>query len=294
MRHERAPADASVADIAARQHGIVAHRQLRAVGLSPSAIARRVQAGRLHPVHRGVYAVGYSTLTYERRWMAAALACGDGALISHRSAAMVWGLLKAEAGIIDVSVRGHGGNRQRTGIRLHRSRSLTPAMRTRRHNIPVTTPARTVADLRRIGTAQEVRRAIRQADALGLSIQGPNGIDATDQAETVRNAVKRTRSELEWMFFELCREHLLPLPEINVRIGNLEVDFLWRAQRLVVETDGYQFHRGRQAFEDDHTRSLELKARGYEVLQFTYRQVVGEREQIVALLRSLLDASASP
>lgn len=163
-------------------------------------------------------------------------------------------------------------------------------MRTRRHNIPVTTPARTVADLRRIGTAQEVRRAIRQADALGLSIQGPNGNDATDQAETVRNAVKRTRSELEWMFFELCREHLLPLPEINVRIGNLEVDFLWRAQRLVVETDGYQFHRGRQAFEDDHTRSLELKARGYEVLQFTYRQVVGEREQIVALLRSLLDA----
>jgi very-short-patch-repair endonuclease len=158
----------------------------------------------------------------------------------------------------------------------------------------VTTPARTVADLRRIGTVQEVRRAIRQANVLGLSIQGPDGIGATDRAGIEGEMVKRTRSELEWMFFELCQEHLLPLPEINVRIGSLEVDFLWRGRRLIVETDGYQFHRGRQAFEEDHARGLELKAHGYEVLRFTYRQVVGEREQIVALLRSLLDIPTSP
>jgi len=276
MRHQRANPDLQAARIAERQHGVASVAQLRAAGLDKDKVKRRVQAGRLHAIHRGVYAVGHRGLSQEGRWMAAVLAGGRGAALSHRSAASLWGLLPARtADRIDVAVPGSGGKRRRAGIRAHRLETLTLTDVTRRHGIPVTTPRRTIYDLRRTAPFPELRRALRQAEVLGLPI-GPDP------------ALDRTRSELELRFLSLCRKHHLPPPEVNVHIGPWLVDFLWREQRLIVETDGYRYHRGRIAFEDDRARDLELRALGYDVVRLTYRQVTKNSAEVVAAMRRAL------
>ena len=207
--------------------------------------------------------------------MAAVLACGERAVLSHGSAAALWNLLPASKGIVDITVPGTGGRRKRRGIHLHRSPLLTPVVTTLRNGIAVTTPVRTLVDLRRVVPADAIRRAVRQAEVLGLEIGGNDGADAT-------------RSELEHAFLRLCRRHRLPTPEINVRLGPFLVDFLWRQRSLIVEVDGYRFHRGRLAFEDDRARDVDLKLRGYEVVRFTYRQVVDEPRWVMRTLRALL------
>jgi very-short-patch-repair endonuclease len=275
MREQVASADVEVARIAARQHGVVSQEQLVDAGLSTSAISRRVENGRLHRLHRGVYAVGHPGISHYGRWMAAALTCGEEAAVSHRSAAELWGLLKPAEGLIEISVPGGSGRARRSGIRLHRRTALRLAAITRRYGIPVTKPAQTIADLRSCISAEELRRAIRQADVLGL----PIGLVADRD---------RTRSELERQFLRLCDRHGLPAPEVNVRIGPHLVDFLWCEQSLVVETDGYRYHRGRQAFEDDRSRDLDLHALGYDVLHFSYRQVSREPERVAAAVRDAL------
>lgn len=227
--------------------------------------------------------------------MAAVLAAGNGPLragrplehwgaaIGHRSAAELWGLLEMRDGPVDVAVPGDGGKRQRRGIRLHRSLTLLPADVTLRSGIPVTRPARTLADLTRATAAKrpgaltdwELRRAVRQAEVLGL----PLGEDTKSD---------RTRSDLESDFLRLCRRHRLPEPEVNVRIGPDLVDFLWRDRRLVVETDGYRYHRGRIAFEDDRDRDLRLRTSGYEVVRFSEKQIDDEPDRVArALARAL-------
>ncbi len=208
--------------------------------------------------------------------MAATLAYGKGAALSHRSAAELWALLPQRAGPIDVTVPGTGGRRKRRGIRLHRSLVIDSCGYDHRNGIAVTTPARTLADLRCAATPDELGRAIRQAEVLGLPIG--ERVVATDL----------TRSELERRFLRLCRRHRLPTPEVNARIGPFIVDFLWRDRALIVETDGYRFHRGRSAFEGDRARDVELKLRGYEVVRFTYRQVVDEAAGVARTLRVLL------
>lgn len=207
--------------------------------------------------------------------MAAPLACGEGAAVSHRSAAELWGLLRPKGGSIHISVSGNAGRAQRIGIRLHRRTALRSEVVTRRHGIPVTKPAQTISDLRGCVSEKELRRAIRQADVLGLPIDPDLERD-------------RTRSDLERDFLRLCRRQDLPAPEVNVRIGSREVDFLWREARLVVETDGYRYHRGRQAFEDDRARDLDLRSQGYDVLHFSYRQVTEEPERVGAVVRDAL------
>jgi very-short-patch-repair endonuclease len=146
---------------------------------------------------------------------------------------------------------------------------------TRRRGIPVTSPARTLADLRATISPRLLRRAIRQAEVLGL----PTGREGVPD---------RTRSELEREFLALCRRHGLPPPEVNVRIGPIMVDFLWRHRRLIVETDGYRYHRGKAAFEDDRARDLELRTQGYDVIRLSYRQVFNEPERVVAVLKDPL------
>ena len=166
-------------------------------------------------------------------------------------------------------------------------------MRTRRRGIPVTTPARTISDLRRSVSSSaspppvsrsgspgsvspsELRQAIRRAEVLGLPIDEQPGAD-------------RTRSELERRFLRLCRRSGLPRPEVNAPVAGLTVDFLWRERGLIVETDGYRYHRGRIAFEEDRARDLRLRSRGLEVIRLTYRQVADEPEEVVLLLSSLL------
>jgi hypothetical protein len=280
MREEVDSADANVAKIAERQHGVVSSAQLLAAGLSSSTISRRVARGWLHRIHRGVYAVGHPGISPHARWMAAALALGEGAAVSHRSAAALWELLKVRDEPVSVSVPKEAGRSRRIGIRLHRCRSLTASQVTWRHRIPVTTPSRTIADLRRAVPEWERRRAIRQANVLGL----PLGEDIGDD---------RTRSDLERDFLRICGQYCLPRPEVNVRIGPYLVDFLWRERRFIVETDSYRYHRGRQAFRDDRVRSLELQGKGWRVVRISEEQINVEPGRIAEILRAML-ASPAP
>jgi very-short-patch-repair endonuclease len=264
--------DVEVAAIAARQHGVAARWQLEAAGLGARGIRNRVERGQLHRVHRGIYAVGHRGLSLHGRWMAAVLACGEGAVLSHGSAAVLWKLLRPIDGPVHVSIPIESSRRSRRGIHLHRCPSLArrdgPLLVTRRDGIPVTSVARTIHDFRGAVPPRLVRRAIRQAEFMGLRLEGVES--------------DRSRSDLESYFLELCRRHRLPAPEVNVKLGSWEVDFLWRERRLVVETDSFAYHRGSVAFEDDHARDLDLRAAGFTVLRFSERQLEEKPGRVVA------------
>ena len=219
--------------------------------------------------------------------MAAVLACGDGALLSHRSAAELWGILRSgrqlnrsgarerEASVVDVTVPGTAGRTGHRGISLHRSTTVTDADRTRRDGIPVTTPARTLEDLRRSFPGQIYAKALREAEFLRLPIGGRAKID-------------HTRSELEAQFLTLLRRHRLPQPEVNVRIDRFVVDFLWRPEGLIAEVDGWESHGTRSAFEQDRSRDARLKLLGFDVVRFTWRQITSEPAAIAPTIRGLL------
>jgi very-short-patch-repair endonuclease len=274
MRAQVVNADAEVAAIASRQHGVATFTQLTQAGVSRSGIYRRLAAGRLHRVHRGVYAVGHRGLSRQGSWMAAVLACGAGAMLSHRSAAELWELLPPADRPIHVTLPDtSGGRANRRGLRIHRS-SLPTYDTTARSGIPVTTPARTVADLKRGIPPATLRKAIREAEFRGLDL----GDTDTDH----------TRSELERAFLRLCRRHQLPEPEVNVRVGRFTVDFLWREHQLAVETDGYGAHRGRQAFEDDRERELALGMLGIRLRRFSDHQVHAKPGRVAAAVRAAL------
>jgi hypothetical protein len=260
MGKESTPVDVALAKIARAQHGAITSKQLAAAGVSSSAASRRARAGRLHRIYQGVYSVGYRGISQEGRWMAAVLTGGERAVLSHVSAAELWGLLRPQQGPIHISIPGRTGRRPRKGIRTHRPAELASKAVSQHKGIPATTPARTIDDIRKIVSPAELRHAIRQAEVRGLRI----GLEKTGEG---------TRSELEYLFLRLCERHGLPAPEANVRIGPRIVDFLWRDQRVIVETDGYRYHRGSQAFEDDHDRDLDLRTLGYDVVRLTYRQV---------------------
>jgi very-short-patch-repair endonuclease len=289
------PSGVVAAKIAERQYGVVSIAQLRRCGVSDDAVEARTTLGQMHRVHRGVYALGHRALSLEGRLMAAVLAIGGGprgggsvlehwgAAVSHRSALSLWTLLPDNQAASDVIVCGNGGRRPRAEIRVHRSLTLVPGEVTLHRRIPVTTPSRTIADLReaisarRIGAIadRELRKAIRQANVLGLPIGA-------------KDAKVRTRSDLEADFLRFCRRHRLPLPEVNVRIGPYLVDFLWQERRFVVETDSYLYHRGEVAFQEDRARDLDLMRRDFEVLRLSERQLDEESARVVEVLTTRL------
>jgi very-short-patch-repair endonuclease len=277
MREEPARSDQMLARIAARQHGVVSTAQLNDAGIDKDGISRRVKSGRLHRVHRGVYAVGHMRLTFEGRCMAAVLALGDRAAVSHRSAAALWRMLPAHDGPIDVTVLGDGGRERRKGIRIHRSPSLIAGVSILRGGIRVTKAARTLQDLHRAVSDEIYRRAVRRALDLRLVKSGD-----------LQREPDLTRSELERLFRSLCRRHRLPEPEVNARVGPFEVDFLWRDRGLIAETDGFRHHGDRSAFERDRARDAQLQSLGFRVLRFTYRQLTEDRSAVVGALRGLL------
>ncbi|MEX0971722.1 MAG: DUF559 domain-containing protein [Solirubrobacterales bacterium] len=211
-----------------------------------------------------------------------------GAALSHRSAAELWNLLPLRDGPVDILIQGDGGRAARGGIRVHRSQLFLPAAVTSRNGIPVTNPAKTIADLRQASVGRkpligppELRRAIRQANFLGLPVD-----------EEARR--ERSRSDLELDFLALCRRSGLPRPEVNVRVGPHLVDFYWRRQGVVVETDGWAAHRGRTAFEDDRGRDLDLRARGRPAIRIAEKQLDEEPEQVAAVLRAELADRGAP
>jgi very-short-patch-repair endonuclease len=274
---KRANTDRLIARVAARQHGVISTAQLRAAGIGDQGISKRAKAGGLHRVHRGVYAVGHSRLNFEGRCTAGVLALGEGTVVSHMSAAVLWGMLKPTGGPIHVTLPEDGGRRRRLGITIHRSPSLIAAFVTRRHGIALTKPVRTLRDLHRTVADPVYRGAVRRA--LDLRLISSDDLKVEDEL---------SRSELERLFLALCRRHRLPQPEINALVGPYEVDFLWRDRRLVVETDGFRHHAGRAAFERDRARDALLQSLGFRVLRFTHRQVTEDRSAVVAALRSLL------
>jgi len=206
--------------------------------------------------------------------MAAVLAYGRGTVLSHLSAAALWGLLRQE-GPIEVSTAAWSGRSRRPGLRLHRSTTLKRGVVTQRRGIPVTTPARTIEDLRASVSPQMVRRATRQAEIAKL----PLGPAAKSDG---------TRSDLERDFLRLCCRYGLPAPEVNVKVRRWTVDFLWRRERVAVETDFFGYHRGRIAFQDDHARDLELRRHGLAVHRFSEEQINDHAEEVAADLRDAL------
>jgi predicted transcriptional regulator of viral defense system len=276
--------DARVAELAAGQWGVVSRAQLCAQGLSKDAVRRRVRAGRLHRLHHGVYAVGHTVLRSEGRRLAAVLACGAGAVLSHRSAAAHWGLLPTGATRIDVTIprTARAGDAK---IRLHHSRSLIACDTTTHQGIPITSVARTLLDLAATVRPDRLERALAQAEHLQLydhraiaellaRANGHRGQKALTEATALDP--KLTRSEWEVRLLELVRAAALPEPLVNLALAapdhpRLEVDFCWPSHRLVVETDGWESHRTRAAFEADRRRDAALQADGWRVVRFTWR-----------------------
>ena len=280
--------DPVLAALAGAQYGVVSRAQLLERGFTKTQIDRRIRARRLQRVHNGVYAVGHRVLTVEGRWMAAVLAAGPGAVLSHASAAAAWDLRRTGARMIDVTIASRAGRDRRPGIRIHRSATLTDADTAVHRGIPITTPARTIVDLARTLNGRALEQLVDLADQRGLidfaDLRTANS--ASLQAVLASFSHAATRSELEERFLKLCDDHGIPRPETNTRIEGIEVDFVWRDRRLIVEVDGYEFHRSPSAFETDRERDVVLTTNGWRVLRFTWRQVTRRRGWVAAAILS--------
>jgi hypothetical protein len=289
--------DAELARLAGRQHGVVATRQLSALGLARGGVAARARAGRLHRVHRGVYAVGHTVLTVNGRRMAAVLAAGPGAVLGHASAAALWDIRPTSATRIDISVRSAGGRAKRPGLRIHRTPTLQTDEITAHQGIRVTSPARTLLDLASSLPRRALERALDEAEirelydrraleAVALAHAGEHGARALAEALAQDGDPVLTDSELEEIMLGLCDEQQLERPTPRAWVAGLRVDFLFAASRLVVETDGYRYHRTRRAFERDRERDAILARAGYRTLRFTHRQLTREPALVAETIRS--------
>jgi hypothetical protein len=249
-------------------------------------VTRRTSSARLHRIHRGVYAVGHQVLTREGRWMAAVLAAGDGAVLSHATAAAAWDMRPVGGGAIHVTIPRTTGRARQRGLMIHRSVTLAPEDVTTLRGIPLTEPHRTLVDLARTLNGRPLERAVDRAERLvdfgRLARTAPASLQAVLNAYTAIT----TRSDLEECFLELCAEHGIPRPEVNARIEGIEVDFVWRDRRLIVEVDGYAFHRSPTAFETDRERDAELGMRGWTVRRFTHAQITRRRAWVAAVVRT--------
>jgi very-short-patch-repair endonuclease len=278
MREER------VAAVAARQHGVITHGQLREAGFSSGATGRRLRTGRLRLLHRGIYLASPFPLPHTAE-MAAVLACGPGAVLSHVSAAALWGLHAGVSPPVDVTVVGNRG--RRPGIRVHRVDGLAPEDRSVREGIPVTGPGRTLIDVAGVLPTRELEQAVARAErealveretllALVARRAGHRGTAALRALLGAPGGPAFTRSAAEARLLALIREAELPAPECNVSVGRYEVDFLWRAAGIAVEVDGFRYHASRPRFEGDRHRDADLVAAGLTVVRLSWRQVTEE------------------
>ena len=278
-----------IAALAERQHGVLSMSQLREMGFGRGAIERRIANGRLHRLHRGVYAVGHRRIT-GRGWLwAAILACGgpERAMLSHRSAASLWDLMP-QPRTTDVTTLAE--SRSMPGIRVHRGK---PEERAEIDGLPVTSATRTLLDLATILTEHRLERVCHRAEHLRLPI---HPFDGRRGAERLRRVLDRmrdeplqmTRSELEDRFLSLVDSAHLPMPRTNATVLDYEVDFLWPAHHLIAETDGAATHLTLAAFERDRRRDVRLTLAGYRVVRFTWRQVVDDGGAVAAALSELL------
>jgi hypothetical protein len=293
--------DEKIAALAGSQHGVIARTQLAALGIGRRAIGHRLRCGRLHPLHRGVYAVGHRVVSREGRWMAAVLAMGSGAVLSHRSAAALWGMRATTRTRIEVAVPGRPGSRP--ALQVHRVRLAADETTTHR-GIPVTTPNRTLLDLAAVLDARQLEKPINEAEILRLT--NPISLDDLLERHRGRRGAKAlreilatrdlgstiTRSELEDRFLRFLDEAVLPRPEVNValRVAGqwIEADCVWPNHRLIVELDGHATHATAGGFERDRARDRALHADGWRVVRITWRQLHEERDAVARDLERLL------
>jgi very-short-patch-repair endonuclease len=285
-------------ELARRQHGVVTHEQLLGLGLNADAIHYRLARGRVHPIHRAVYAVGRPHLTRLGRWMAAVLACGPDALLSHASAAALWGLCQVEGAAVEVSVP-YRRPKRHTGIRAHRRAGLAADDHAEHERIPVTSPACTLVDIASGPDRDGLEAAINEADRLelvdpeGLRLY-VEGLGRRPGVGVLRRILDRrmfrlTDSELERRFLRLVSGAGLSRPLTQRRVNGFRVDFYWPDLGLVVETDGLRYHRTPTQQTRDRIRDQAHPAAGLVPLRFTHAQVKYGPEQV----RSILVATAA-
>ena len=280
---------------------MVTWEQLRERGYTPSAIRHRIRNGRLHPVAPKVYAVGRRDLTRHGEWMAAVLACGPGAALSHHDAAALAGIRRDRRGPIHVSVP-YGRRPQWAGVVLHRRRNLKPEHVGKIDRIPVTSPALILIDLTGELTDDALGQAISDADSTGL-ITVPALRKELERFKGWRGAarLKRildphtfrvTRSMLERRFLPLAMQAGLQVPLTGAMVDGYEVDFFWPDLNLIVETDGLTYHRTPASQRTDRLRDQAHAAAGRTFVRFTRDQVFLEPDYVVRTLRAVAAQAA--
>jgi very-short-patch-repair endonuclease len=282
-------------ELAERQNGVVARRQLIELGFSPRQIKHRVATGRLHPIWWGVYAVGRPEVSRYGKWMAAVLTCGLHAVLSHGSAAALWRIRVKTSGLIEVSIPA-GKLRHRAGIRVHR-RGLDPRDVGRCQGIPVTQPICTLVDLAARLPESQIEAAVNEADKLGLV--DPEALRAALNesagrrgAPALRKLLDRrtftlTDSELERRFLPIAWRAGLEKPETGRRVNGYKTDFYWPELGLIVETDGLRYHRTPTQQAKDRVRDQAHTAAGLTTLRFTHAQVAHEADHVEATLSAV-------
>lgn len=294
----------TVRTLADEQHGVVARRQLLELGMGPGQIKSWARRGRLVRLRPAVYALGHGVLTQHGRWMAAVLACGEGALLSHRSAAALWGLRPPGGSLIETTTGVSGVRAREDGLRLHRSTIAVPRFATVHEGVPVTTVAWTLLDLAAVVRAPQLRRAVEVAEQLELfDLTQVNAALAVDPGrpgsrklltllDDLRDhGVTRTRSEVEALLLQLCIDHGFPRPEVNRYDNGREVDFRWPRHRLIVEVDGWRYHRSRRAFATDRARDRAALTSGWRVARFPATEVLRDPGRVAAEIHALLTST---
>jgi hypothetical protein len=298
-----------VARLCHEQNGVITLSQLEEQGLTVQAVHERLVAGRLHRIHQRVYSLTPDVMTQRGKFMAAVLACGPGAALSHRSAAYLWGLVDEWVEPIDVTAPNRRG-RSPVGVAAHRDGSLQPIDKTYLHGVPCTSLARTLLDYAGVAPEWELRRAVAQAEVLGA-------LDVEAMRSTLRRGrrrrgvarlrlvidslhpqTKRTRGDLERLFLGMCIRAELPHPEVNIWLNvpggkPLQADFLWRDARLIVEADSRGFHDTASAFEYDRKREQRFQAAAWRVSRCTWAQVEREPQRLATTIRALLAQASS-
>jgi very-short-patch-repair endonuclease len=291
--------DRRVAVLAGDQHGVVGRSQLQAIGLTERMIRTRVAHGGLSRLHRGVYAVGHRALTVESRWMAAVLAHGPKAVLSHRSAGQLWGLYPRSE--IEPEVTAPGSYKRKSGTVAHRG-SLPPDEVGRMWGIPVTSVARTMFDLAGMLTEREVERAWNEMEVREFKVRlsvpdliarypGRPGVRLLDRLAR-GEAVGITRNDLEEAFLALIDRHGLPRPRMNAHLAIrgrfFEIDCLWEDRKVAIELDGGAAHGTSQAFQKDRERDRILAAERYTTARITWDQIARMPEEVAHDLHLIL------